>query len=634
MISYRLNLRNKFLIPTIFLIIIGMGLTTAVSYINSKEALQESITAQVKQVTGSTINNIHLWFTDRKLDVRNWATEQVFKKITKNKMYIGSASLKLGFIKDNYDFYESIIITDDAGTVVAADDSTLIKKLDLSDREYFKRSVSGKTFISDGIKSRATGNPVIAVSSPIKEKEEIIGVLVATVRLPFIRDNFIKNVKIGEKGYVYLVNENGMVLSHPDESLALKSNISKSGFGRKVLEMKNGVMDSKVSGRDHLIAFEREPDLGWIAVGTADKEEIFAPAKILRNMNAGLAIAIVIIAGVIIFLISRSVANPINRIIDALNNSTNQVTSASNQISAASQSLAEGASEQAASIEQTSSSLEEMSSMTKRNADNAGEADKLMKEANKVISRANESMNRLTSSIEDISSTSEETQKIIKTIDEIAFQTNLLALNAAVEAARAGEAGAGFAVVADEVRNLAMRAADAARNTAELIEKSVKKTKDGAEIVKDTNTAFSEVAESSSKVGQLVGEIAAASNDQAQGIDQINQAVSSMDSVTQQTAANAEESASASQQMNSQAEHMKAIVTELASAIRGGRNNLTTRSSFMEKRPEAQSQAKPSPKRELPEKTRESAAKQEGKQGNLKPEKVIPFEEDENFSDF
>jgi methyl-accepting chemotaxis protein len=207
--------------------------------------------------------------------------------------------------------------------------------------------------------------------------------------------------------------------------------------------------------------------------------------------------------------------------------------------------------------------------MTRQNADNATQADSLMKNANATVEKANTSMGRMTVSMQEITKASEETSKIIKTIDEIAFQTNLLALNAAVEAARAGEAGAGFAVVADEVRNLAMRAADAAKNTAGLIEGTVKKVQEGAELVGTTNEAFSEVAANSGKVGQLVGEIAAASSEQAQGITQVNQAVGDMDKVTQQNAASAEESASASEEMSAQAESMKQFVGQLVALVRG-----------------------------------------------------------------
>ena len=210
--------------------------------------------------------------------------------------------------------------------------------------------------------------------------------------------------------------------------------------------------------------------------------------------------------------------------------------------------------------------------MTRQNADNAGQADAVMQETNVIITKASSSMNQLTASMQEITHTSEETQKIVKTIDEIAFQTNLLALNAAVEAARAGEAGAGFAVVADEVRNLAIRAADAARNTSDLIEGSVLRIKEGSELVKTSNIAFNEVADSTSRVAELISEIAAASKEQAQGIEQVNNAVSDMDKITQQNAAGSEESASAAEEMSAQSEMMKGIIGELVAVIDGSSN--------------------------------------------------------------
>ena len=301
-------------------------------------------------------------------------------------------------------------------------------------------------------------------------------------------------------------------------------------------------------------------------------QDKLGPALVASNTRTTWIISLVtglaLILGLFLaFVITKAITKPLGRLIAGLNGSADQVASASTQISSASQQLAEGASEQAASLEETSSSLEEMSSMTSQNAAHSVEADNLMKGSNQVIGQANDSMNELTASMNEISKASEETQKIIKTIDEIAFQTNLLALNAAVEAARAGEAGAGFAVVADEVRNLAMRAADSAKNTASLIEGTVKRVHEGAEIVARTNEAFIKVADSSSKVGDLIAEIAEASREQAEGIKQVNSAVYEMDKVVQLNAANAEENASASEEMTAQAEQMKDYVNQLIALV-------------------------------------------------------------------
>ena len=207
--------------------------------------------------------------------------------------------------------------------------------------------------------------------------------------------------------------------------------------------------------------------------------------------------------------------------------------------------------------------------MTQNNADNATQANSKVQEANSKVAEANDFMAQLITAMEGIYTASEETSKIIKTIDEIAFQTNLLALNAAVEAARAGDAGAGFAVVADEVRSLAMRAAEAAKSTANLIEDTVSRVQEGKGLLDKTNNAFSVVASSPEQVSTLISEIATASNEQSQGIRQINTATTEMDKVVQQNAAGAEESASSSEELSAQAATMKSSVEALVSLIDG-----------------------------------------------------------------
>ncbi len=240
---------------------------------------------------------------------------------------------------------------------------------------------------------------------------------------------------------------------------------------------------------------------------------------------------------------------------------------ASSQVSSISQVIAEGASEQAAEIEETSSSIEEMSSMAKQNADNANQSKIMMGEANQIVKRVSKHMDDMAQSIGDITKSSEETCKIIKTIDEIAFQTNLLALNAAVEAARAGEAGAGFAVVASEVRNLAMRAAEAAKNTSALIEGSIKKVQAGSGLLQQTDDCYREVAIANRKMGDLVGEITSTAQEQDKRITQINNAMEQMDQVVRKNASGAEASASASEEVKEQAEMMKHYVDALAALV-------------------------------------------------------------------
>ena len=371
---------------------------------------------------------------------------------------------------------------------------------------------------------------------------------------------------------------------------------------------------------------------GWIVGSGVYVDDIQAELSKFRRVFLGAALLVGIGGLLLTWLLARKTARPIMGAVDGLLASSDSIAAAAVQISSASQQLAEGASEQAAAIEETSASLEEIASTTRKNAENAGYADKLMKDTNEIVERANHSMQDLTSSMREISAASEQTQKIVKTIDEIAFQTNLLALNAAVEAARAGEAGAGFAVVADEVRNLAMRAAESARNTGELIESTVKKIRVGVDLVQQTNQEFNEVTSMVTKSGELVGEIAAASHEQAQGIEHLNQAVQEMDKVVQRNAASAEETASITGEMNAQSGLVKDMVGGLAALVSSGARSAGSRKKADAAPPKAAStpgrsvQAGRPPARNRGNGHRAPVMKPTPKQ--LPPESVIPFEED------
>ncbi len=253
-----------------------------------------------------------------------------------------------------------------------------------------------------------------------------------------------------------------------------------------------------------------------------------------------------------------------------LSEGAGQVASAASQVSSSSQSLAQGSSEQAASLEETSASTEEISSMAARNSQNSVDAASLVTQSAQKFVQANETLDQMIVAMGEIDTQSGKIAKIIKVIDEIAFQTNILALNAAVEAARAGEAGMGFAVVADEVRNLAHRSAQAAKDTASLIEESISKSREGKTRVDQVAAAIRDITAEGTKVKILVDEVNLGSQEQARGIQQVGKAVVQMEKVTQSTAANAEETASAAEELNAQSETLMDIVEQLNAMVGEG----------------------------------------------------------------
>ncbi|MGV8073849.1 MAG: methyl-accepting chemotaxis protein [Syntrophobacteraceae bacterium] len=472
--------------------------------------------------------------------------------------------------------YEGIILANPDGVIVADGNNGDYLGITISDRDYFKTSKAGKANIGKVVKSKKNGRPIVPIAAPlIIEGRKFVGCVAILADIDFLVQK-IAGTKVGLTGYAFMVDADGIIIAHPRKNLILETNLSKvKGMESIISSMLalNAGVDSYVFEGIHKIAgFAPVSLTGWSVALTQPTDEFLAPVYAIRNsliLGGSLFLGL---TSVMVLFLARSISKPIARVVEGLGEGANQVATASGQLAGSSQSLAEGSTEQAASIEETSSSLEEMASMTRQNAAHSNEANNIMAETGMIVSRANDSMRTLTASMTEISKASEDTFKIIKTIDEIAFQTNLLALNAAVEAARAGEAGAGFAVVADEVRNLALRAADAAKNTTQLIEGTVKKIKEGSEIVAKTSDEFQQVAAGAAKMGDLVSEIAAASNEQAQGIEQINKAVGEMDKIVQQNAANAEESAAASEEMNSQAEQMKAFVGDLVVIVGGTAN--------------------------------------------------------------
>ncbi len=340
-------------------------------------------------------------------------------------------------------------------------------------------------------------------------------------------------------------------------------------------------------------------------------------------------------------VISRGISRPITEISDSLKSSASQIGVASNQLSSSSQEIANGATEQASSIEETTSSMEELASMVKQNAGNAQEASTLAEKAAESSQTGHAQMESMLVSMTDINKSSEQIKKVIKVIDDIAFQTNILALNAAVEAARAGEAGMGFAVVADEVKNLANKSAEAAKETADMIEDSIKKTELGLQTATRLGEIFKEILASVKKVADMSKEVETASKQQDTGINQVNKAIVQFDEVVQENASSAEETASSAEELLAQVETLNDIVGKLIYLVTGKQAVLDDYAAVkhsVEHREIADRRVDIKKKREpvvngtkQKQLTHSSNLARVKDKKEVSPEQVIPFEEDEEF---
>jgi methyl-accepting chemotaxis protein len=624
------GIRRKLIVSFLLTGLIPMIIVGSIFYYNSSRALLKNANSEMTNVTAKAIELLDSQFTIYKMQMDGIVAPC---KMAIEMMQVG-IDIDVGSKENTEKAFGEIVKANPAFRGVRIIDAKGDVKVsnrtqggqNVSALPWFQRATAAKDVVfSDPYLDKEIVEPVITMSKgfPGPDGKACAVMAVDIAAAAAVRP--ISDIKIGKEGFAYILNKDGLVISYPDKTKILQLNMSTLDFGKEILRKKTGLMEYSWEGKARFASFQEYPAMGWIIVSASPKGDIMEATNTMRFIFIVLVIVMALFSLITGIIFALRLVKPINRVVVGITEAAHQVGSAALHVSESSQRLAEGASEQAASLEETSSSLEEMSSMARQSSDNAGQARAMMMEAKGVVEKANTQMTQLTEAIGNITKSSEETAKIIKTIDEISFQTNLLALNAAVEAARAGEAGAGFAVVADEVRNLALRAAEAAKNTSNLIEKTIKAVKNGNEITIATQSAFRANAEISAKIGQLVDEIATASEEQAHGISQVSTAVSEMDRVTQQTAANSEDSASAAEELNAQAQQMRGYVEDLAAVVNGSAETSA-----------AAPEHKPAPPRHTGLKGDPSSRKKAGKAGEAKSKQLIPFDEDEkgDFKDF
>ncbi|BBO91076.1 methyl-accepting chemotaxis protein [Desulfosarcina ovata subsp. ovata] len=572
----KMNIRNKFLLPTILLIIVGMGVSATISYVKSKNALSNALLENIQQRTRSTATNLESWIKDRQLDLRSWSHEEIYAKATKTSI-IGkaariSANEKLARLQAEYGYYEDICLAGEDGMVIAANAEKIVGKINVKDREYYKAAMAGNTYVSDVSLSRNSGNPVFFVSTPVQDNKQIKGVLFGVVSITQFSKQFIDNIKVGQSGYAFAVNENGFVIAHPDRSKIMKENINKYDFGKQMLAQKNGLLNYTYSGAQKELAFKAIKEQGWIVAVNVPEAEILAPVKSLGMINLMVAVVVIAVATVLIYFVTSTVVKPINRVVAGLQdaaegdgdltkridiNSTDEVgelalwfntfiekiqriiadvaqnaqnlTTASKElatiaehlsesvdrtsgktitVSAASEQMSTTISSAAGIMDETASNLNIVASGAEEMTATISEIAGNTEKGRQIAEEAVGQTTHATNQIEELGNAAMQIGKVVETITEISEQVNLLALNATIEAARAGEAGKGFAVVANEIKELAKQTA-AASGEIKLQIEGIQNSTQG------TVTEINSIAKVVGTVNELVSTIAAAVEEQS-----------------------------------------------------------------------------------------------------------------------
>ena len=439
----------------------------------------------------------------------------------------------------------------------------------------------------------------ITAYEPIKDAEgRVIGVLYVGVAQDAITRSLVQEIakmKVGQTGCMMVMDSKADMLAI-NNALADRASFrdKTDADGRPIFQEIIAKAKAASPGEPVRLSYRWAPETGsqpvaksavaisfpawdWVIAASATDEEFLGTANALKalggnstNILAISAAVVVLLALAACLLIANRTSRGIMSSVARLRASAEQVAANSDEIHEANQKTAQGAGQQAQNLDQVAGSLSELSHKANDNSQKARQAAEIYSRMHQSLTSTSQVMGQVTNSMDEITAASKETEKIIRSIDEIAFQTNLLALNAAVEAARAGEAGAGFAVVADEVRNLAMRAAEAAGTTANLLEQTIGKVSTGSELVHQSAVAYEELLQHASQAGELVERISEASQEQNAEIDQVSQATSDTDQITRAVAQQATQSAASGSRLAHEAVTLQQEVRVLSALVEGG----------------------------------------------------------------
>ncbi|MEI8243366.1 MAG: methyl-accepting chemotaxis protein [bacterium] len=517
------SMRAKIVVPTILLFMLSLGASTWLTYGVSRDAMKQAAMASMDQIADFTVKSISSWVDERQRDLQGWSDVAAFRSM------VGAEAPAPGMMAECTDqlrrftrdapYYETLVLVDRQGRAVCTTSPEGPQQINVAERDYFKQAMDGTVAVSEVIRSKVSGNPVIAVAAPVRIGGRPAGVLLGALDLKSFTHKFVEPVQIGKSGYVFVTDRRGVICSHPDASLVMATNLATMPFGPEILRVKNGSLRYTFRNEEVMAAYRTDPACGWVVVARARAHEVMTSTRAIRNLNLLAGLAAVLVTTLVLLLLSRSMSRTVadlasvaglvtrghlaearhaiaqinqsrrpprdetgqlwhsmSAMTDSLNSLVGQVQQASVQLVSTATEIEAAASEQesvvanfgasttqvVAAARQISATSQELS-QTMETVKNVSEGTVTLADTGRAgLNGMEESIRQLVkaaASISDklaaIDAKAGTISGVVTTITKVADQTNLLSLNAAIEAEKAGQYGLGFAVVAREIRRLA-----------------------------------------------------------------------------------------------------------------------------------------------------------------------------------
>jgi len=516
-------MRTKLVVPTILLFILSLGASTWLTYDVSRDAMKQASMDSMNQIADFTIKSIATWVEERQRDLRQWSDVELLRNL------VGAAAPAPGMVAEGTEllkrlhrdapYYETIVLVDRHGKAICSTAPDGSQTLNVGEREYFKQAMTGEVAVSEVIRSKVSGNPVIAVATPVGAGAQPSGVLLGALDLESFTHKFVEPVKIGASGYVFVTDRRGVICSHPDATLVMATNLASMPFGPEIIQKKNGSMRYIYKDAAVLAIYRTDPACGWVVVARALEHEVMASTRAIRDLNLLVGLAAVLQTMLVLLLLSRSLthtitdlasvselitrghlaearqaiaqinatrrpprdetgqlwqsmsdmANSLNSLVGQVQQSSVQLVSTATEIEAAAceqesvvANFGASTTEVVAAAREISATSQELS-QTMETVKHVSEGTVTLADTGRAGLNGMENSIRqfvkaaaaISEKLSAIHAKAGTISGVVTTITKVADQTNLLSLNAAIEAEKAGQYGLGFAVVAREIRRLA-----------------------------------------------------------------------------------------------------------------------------------------------------------------------------------